>query len=91
MSSFLHRVRFRRDHRWTPAHMSDYLDDELAPSGRARLERHVGECAECGRVLAGLRAMLDRLHALPAAGGGVEAVQLATAVRARLGQPPESS
>src|SRR5262249_29372577 len=26
MSTLLHRVRFRLDHRWAPNHMSDYLD-----------------------------------------------------------------
>jgi anti-sigma factor RsiW len=91
MSGFLHRVSFWRDHRWAPDRMSGYLDDELTASGRARLERHVGECSECRRVLAGLRATLAALHGLPAGGGEVEAVQIATAVRARLGQPPESS
>jgi anti-sigma factor RsiW len=91
MSGFLHRVRFRRDHRWAPDRMSDFLDDELASRDRARLERHVGECAECRRVLAGLRAMLDALHGLPAAAGELQAIQIATAVRARLREPGESS
>jgi anti-sigma factor RsiW len=91
MSGFLHRVRFRLDHRWAPDRMSDYLDDELASSGRSRLERHVAECRECRQVLAGLRAMLETLHALPPASDRVQAVQIATAVRARLGEPPESS
>ena len=50
--------------------MSDYLDGELAASGRARMERHLGECAECRRLLAGLRAVVDGLHRLPAPSGG---------------------
>jgi anti-sigma factor RsiW len=91
MSSFLHRARFRMDHRWAPDRMSDYLDDELPSGGRARLEHHVGECLECRRVLAGLRAMLQTLHGLPAGGDQVEAVRIATAVRSQLGRPPESS
>ena len=30
------------------------------------MERHIGECDECRRLLAGLRRMLDALHRLPA-------------------------
>jgi anti-sigma factor RsiW len=64
--------------------MSDYLDDELALSGRARMERHLGECAECRRLLAGLRRTLDGLHRLAAPSAGVDALQIAASVRARL-------
>jgi anti-sigma factor RsiW len=64
--------------------MSDYLDDELALSGRARMERHLGECVECRRLLAGLRRTLDGLHRLAAPSAGVDALQIAASVRARL-------
>ncbi len=90
MSSFGQRVRFAVDHRWTPPHMSAYLDGELASGGRTRLERHVGECAQCRRLLAALRGMLDALQRLPAPSGGADALQIATSVRARLGEPPAS-
>jgi anti-sigma factor RsiW len=90
MSTFLHRVRVRLDHRWAPDHMSNYLDGELGVSGQGRLNRHVAECDECRRILAGLRAMLDALHGLPAPTGGTDAVRIATAVRGRLGEPPAS-
>ena len=87
MSSFLHRARVWLDHRWAPDHMSDYLDGELSASGRGRMDRHIGECDECHRVLAGLRAMLDALHRLPSpSGAGGDAVRIATAVRGRLAQ-----
>jgi anti-sigma factor RsiW len=84
MSGFVHRMRFRRDHRWAPERMSDYLDGELAPSARERIEHHLGECAECRRLLAGLRRTLDGLHRLSPPGGGMDAAALATSVRARL-------
>jgi anti-sigma factor RsiW len=90
MSTIWHRTRFRLDHRWAPRRMSDYLDGELASSGRTRMDRHVGECEECRRVLAGLRAMLDQLQRLPGRGVEVDAVQIVTAVRARLREPPGS-
>jgi anti-sigma factor RsiW len=70
--------------------MSDYLDGELAANRRSRMERHLGECEECRRLLAGLRGMLDALHRLATPTGGAEALRIARAVRARLGEPPAS-
>jgi anti-sigma factor RsiW len=68
--------------------MSDYLDGELGSSRRTRMERHVAECPECRRLLAGLRRTLDALHRLPAPAGGTDALALAASVRLRLRQPP---
>jgi anti-sigma factor RsiW len=76
------RERFRRDHRWARARMSDHLDGSLAPSVRTRMEHHLGECAECRRLLAGLRRTVDGLHRLAAP--SADAVQIAAAVQARL-------
>jgi anti-sigma factor RsiW len=70
--------------------MSAYLDGELRPNGRKRIERHVGECAECRSLLAGLRVMLAVLRRLPAPSGGAGAVRIAASVRARLNEPPLS-
>jgi len=64
--------------------MSDYLDGELAPAGRTRMEHHLGECTDCRRLLDGLRTILDGLHRLSARGGGVDALAIAASVRARL-------
>jgi anti-sigma factor RsiW len=88
MGSLFYRVRLRWDHRRTPGQMSVYLDGELASGGRLRFERHVGECAECRRTLAGLREMLDALHRLPAPAGDSDAARIAAAVRDRLPGPP---
>jgi anti-sigma factor RsiW len=87
MSGLVDRMRFRRDHRWAPARMSDYLDAELAPGARARIEHHLGECAECRRLLAGLRRTLDALHRLSPPSGSVAPAGLAASVRAQLGEP----
>jgi anti-sigma factor RsiW len=84
----LYRVQFRRDHGWAPGQMSEYLDGELAPHGRARLERHMSDCPECARLLAGLRAVVQGLGRLSAPGGGPGAAHIAAAVRRRLDQPP---
>jgi anti-sigma factor RsiW len=68
--------------------MSGYLDGELAPRARYRLERHTRECPECRGVLRSLRRMLGLLHGLPAASPS-HAPDIAAAVRARLREPPE--
>jgi len=70
--------------------MSEYVDGELSAAERARMERHAGDCPECDRVLAGLRALVHRLAGLPTPHSGVDAVQVAAAVRARLDEPPPS-
>jgi anti-sigma factor RsiW len=90
MSGFLERVRFRLDHRWVPGRMSDYLDAQLGSGARARMQRHVGECQECRRLLAELRRTLDALHRMPAPSGGVDARAIAASVRLRLREPPVS-
>lgn len=89
MSGLVQRMRFARDHRWAPDHMSAFLDGELPSRGRLRMERHAGECVECRRVLDGLRAMLDALHRLAGPTGTAEAVAVASAVRLRLPRAPE--
>jgi anti-sigma factor RsiW len=87
MSTLADRERFRRDHRWAPGRMSDYLDGELAPARRARMERHLGECAKCRQLLAGLRATVAALHRLTGPEDGVDPIAVATTVRGRLSKP----
>lgn len=88
MSKLSDRARFERDHQWAPEHMSGYLDGDLGARSRARIERHLGECADCRRLLAGLRAVLDGLHRLSAPIGAIDAVQIAASVRVRLDERP---
>ena len=83
----LYRVRFKRDHAWAPGLMSDYLDDELAPGRRGRMERHMRDCPECDRLLAGLRAVIRGLGRLPAPGDGADPARIAALVRGRLDEP----
>ena len=77
-------TRFARDHRWTPRHLSAYLDGDLAVRARARLDRHVAECPECRGALHSLHRMLVRLERQPAPDGQPEPRALADAVRARI-------
>jgi anti-sigma factor RsiW len=89
MHEFLSRPRFWLDHRWAPEHMSEYLDGDLASTGRGRMERHVRECRECRTVLGELRLMIDRLGRVPFPEGG-GAVRITAAVRVRMREPPRS-
>jgi anti-sigma factor RsiW len=88
MPALLHTVRFRLDHWWAPRHMSGYLDGDMAASGERRLERHLKQCEECNRLLAGLRRMVETLHAAPATAAEVDPATLAASVRARLTDSP---
>jgi anti-sigma factor RsiW len=49
------------DHRWSQQHLSHYVEGELRPFTRRRLERHARNCADCAR---GIRAMRALVHAL---------------------------
>ncbi len=57
----LDRLRFARDHRWSPRHMSEYLDGELHRDGEQRIERHTGVCPRCHELLEALRTMVAAL------------------------------
>jgi len=88
MQEFSLRLRFWRDHRWAPGRMSEYLDGELPASSRSRMERHVRECVECRRLVAGLSQVMDGLHRLPLPEGAGRAVQIAASVLSRLRKSP---
>lgn len=60
----LAKRRFMRDHRWTDARLSDYLDGELQPDERARVEEHVHWCPDCRRMLESLRRTVRGLMGL---------------------------
>ncbi|MGH2952075.1 MAG: anti-sigma factor family protein [Solirubrobacterales bacterium] len=68
---FLAHRRHMREHRWTHARLSEYMDHELGPQEASRVEEHIGVCPHCRRVLATLRrtlASLRSLHAEPEPG-----------------------
>ena len=47
--------------------MDAYLDDELAPADRARVEAHIATCSPCAAELEALRALIADIGRLPAA------------------------
>ena len=54
------------DHRWSQQHLSHYVEGDLRPRARLRLDRHARDCVECGR---GIRAMRALVYAVQGAGG----------------------
>lgn len=56
------RWRSQRDHTWAEENLSAYLDDELPLDHKARLERHLAECAECRQSLHTLKQKIGRAH-----------------------------
>jgi anti-sigma factor RsiW len=58
------------DHEWSQQHLSHYVDGELRPRARRRLEGHALGCADCGR---GIRAMRALVHALQGMDGPIGA------------------
>jgi anti-sigma factor RsiW len=58
------------DHQWSSQHLSHYVEGDLSPGASRRLDRHAGQCVECGR---GLRAVRAMLRALAGAAGDVRA------------------
>jgi anti-sigma factor RsiW len=84
MSTLWYELRFRRDHRWTPLHMSAYVDSDLRAQARARLEHHTAECPKCRAVLDDLRHMLALLHSAPSPEPVADGPAIATAVLQRL-------
>jgi anti-sigma factor RsiW len=86
----LNRLRFALDHRWTPAHASAYLDDELSASERERVERHTADCPECRELLLQLSAMIGALGTLRDEQGELVAGAILSSVRGRLQASPRN-
>ena len=60
----LRMLFFLRDHRWTQRHLSDYIDGDLDTGARDRVERHVGMCPQCRRLLETLKRTVAGLMGL---------------------------
>ncbi len=59
-----HPIGHRRDHRFTIANASAYLDGELAATERQRVHAHTHTCPRCRELLASLRRTLIGLGGL---------------------------
>lgn len=58
------RWMFMRQHQWTAARLSEYLDGELSERDKHRVEQHTAICPQCSRLLATLRRTLRELIGL---------------------------
>ena len=54
------------DHEWSQQHLSHYVEGDLSPRARRRLDRHARDCVDCGR---GIRAMRALVYAVLGLGG----------------------
>ncbi len=57
--------RAERDHKFTQANLSAYIDDGLSRRQKGRVEAHLKVCSECARELDELRATVDLLRHAP--------------------------
>jgi len=53
-------------HRQTRQQLGDFLEGELAPEARQKVERHLSDCATCSDELEGLRGVRALLRGIPA-------------------------
>ena len=52
------------DHQWSQQHLSHYVEGDLRPRARRRLDHHVRDCADCGRALRAMRALVQAVRGL---------------------------
>lgn len=91
MRRAFHRLRFERDHRWVPPRASDYLDGDLRPRQRTRVERHLDDCPECRELLRSLHAILSALGTMRGPEDELVADAVLASVQSRLAElPPDS-
>ena len=57
------------DHRWSQQHLSHYVEGDLRPRARRRLDRHARDCVDCGRGIRAMRALVYTVQALDGLAG----------------------
>jgi anti-sigma factor RsiW len=57
------------DHRWSQQHLSHYVEGDLSPRARRRLDRHARDCVECGPGLRAIRALVYSIQGLDGLAG----------------------
>jgi anti-sigma factor RsiW len=60
---------FIADHHWSQRHLSHYVEGDLTPRARRRLDRHARNCADCGRGIRAMRALLYAVQRLDGLAG----------------------
>jgi anti-sigma factor RsiW len=57
------------EHRWSQQHLSHYVEGDLRPRARHRLDRHARDCTDCGRGIRAMRALVHTIHGLDGLAG----------------------
>jgi anti-sigma factor RsiW len=57
-------MSYAEDHQWSQRHLSHYVEGDLSSRARRRLDRHARDCADCGRGLRAMRALVHAAHGL---------------------------
>lgn len=57
------------DHQWSQQHLSHYVEGDLRPRARRRLDRHARDCADCGRGIRAMRALVYTVQGLDGLAG----------------------
>jgi hypothetical protein len=57
------------DHRWSQQHLSHYVEGDLRPRARRRLDRHARDCVDCGRGIRAMRALVYTVQGLDGLAG----------------------
>ena len=79
------------EHRWSQEHLSHYVEGDLRPRARRRLDRHARECADCGRGLRALRALVYAVQGLDGLAGVRAPATIFDRVRLAAGGPPQNA
>jgi len=57
------------DHEWSQQHLSHYVEGDLRPRARRRLDRHARGCVDCGRGIRAMRALVYAVQGLDGLAG----------------------
>ena len=57
------------DHEWSQRHLSHYVEGDLRPRARRRLDRHARGCVDCGRGIRAMRALVSAVQGLDGLAG----------------------
>jgi anti-sigma factor RsiW len=57
------------DHQWSQRRLSHYVEGELRPRARRRLDRHARGCVDCSRGIRALRALVHAMQGLDGPAG----------------------
>jgi len=79
------------DHRWSQQHLSHYVEGELDPRARSRLDRHALGCVDCGRGIRAMRALVYAVQGLDGLAGVRAPATIFDRVRLAGGAPSPSS